>query len=96
MSCRFSSTLSRLLIVLVGNGDVSLDVLGDVVGDDVGVDVFDDDDDDSCSVAYISDLMASISLCFLPSADSKAVCQRPRKHFLTPAPPPPDFIESQS
>jgi hypothetical protein len=61
MSCRFSSTLSRLLIVLVGDGDVSLDVLGDVVGDDVGVVMF--NDDDSCSVAYISDLMASISLC---------------------------------
>jgi hypothetical protein len=62
MSCRFSSTLSRLLIVLVGDGDVSLDVHGHVVGDDVGVVVF-DDDDDSCSVAYIYDLKASISLC---------------------------------
>jgi hypothetical protein len=30
---------------------------------------------------------------FLPSADSKAVCGRPRKHFLTPLPP--DIIESQ-
>jgi hypothetical protein len=29
---------------------------------------------------------------FLPSADSKAVCRRLRKHFLTP---PPDIIESQ-
>jgi hypothetical protein len=62
MSCRFLSTLSHLLIVLFGDGDISLDVLGDVVGDAVGVDVF-DDDDDSCSVADISDLMASISLC---------------------------------
>jgi hypothetical protein len=62
MSCRFLSTLLRLLIVLVGDGDLSLDVLGDVAGDDVGIDVF-DDDDDSCSVVYISDLMASISLC---------------------------------
>jgi hypothetical protein len=25
---------------------------------------------------------------FLPSADSKAVCRRLRKHFLTPPPPP--------
>jgi hypothetical protein len=31
--------------------------------------------------------------CFLPSADSKAVCRRPRKHFLTPPslPPYPPF-----
>jgi hypothetical protein len=30
---------------------------------------------------------------FLPSADSKAVYQRLRKHFLTPLPP--DIIEGQ-
>jgi hypothetical protein len=31
---------------------------------------------------------------FLPLADSKAVCRRLRKHFLTtPLPHPPDFIE---
>jgi hypothetical protein len=48
MSCRFLSTLSRLLIFLVGDGDVSLAVIGevyrddaaDVVCDDAGVVVF--------------------------------------------------------
>jgi hypothetical protein len=39
MSCRFSSTLSRLLIFLIGNGDVALDDVGDVARDDAWDDV---------------------------------------------------------
>jgi hypothetical protein len=58
----FLSTLLRLLIFLVGDGDVSLDVIGDDSCYDVGVVVF---DVDSCYVAYISALMVSISLCCL-------------------------------
>jgi hypothetical protein len=69
MSCRFLSTLLRLLIFLVGVGDVSLDVIGDVdrddawdaVCDDVGVVVL--DDFDSCCSAYISARMFYIILC---------------------------------
>jgi hypothetical protein len=65
MSCRFSSTLSRLLIFLIGDGDVALDVVGNVARDDawddVGVVAF--DDVDSCSLVYISALMVSINLC---------------------------------
>jgi hypothetical protein len=65
MSCRFLSTLSRLLIFLIGDGDVALDVVGNVARDDawddVGVAAF--DDVDSCSFAYISALMVSINLC---------------------------------
>jgi hypothetical protein len=69
MSCRFLSTLSRLLIFLVGDGDVSLDVIGDVAHDDAWVAVCDDvgvvvfDDVDSCCSANISALMFSIILC---------------------------------
>jgi hypothetical protein len=54
----------------------------------------------SLSSPFISPLISfSILLSFLPSDDSKAVCRRLRKHFLTPPPPPlpspPDIIESQ-
>jgi hypothetical protein len=46
MSCRFLSTLLRLLIFLIGDGDVALDDVGDVARDDawddVGVVAFDD------------------------------------------------------
>jgi hypothetical protein len=61
MSSMLLSTLSRLLIFLAGDGDVSLDVIGDVVCDDFGVVVF--DAVASCSPAYISALMVSIILC---------------------------------
>jgi hypothetical protein len=72
MSCRFSSTLLHLLIFLVGDGDVSLDLIGDVdrddawdvVCDDVGVVVF--DVVDPCCSANISALMFSIILCCFP------------------------------
>jgi hypothetical protein len=65
MSCRFLSTLSRLLIFLIGDGDVALDNAGDVARDDAwdGVGVVAFDDVDSCSCAYISPLMVSINLC---------------------------------
>jgi hypothetical protein len=41
----------------------------------------------------LSKMVCAVQTCrnylFLPSADSKAVCRRPRKHFLTPLPPSP-------
>jgi hypothetical protein len=65
MSCRFLSTLSRLVIFLIGDGDVALDVVGDVARDDawddVGVVAF--DAVVSCSCVYISALVVSINLC---------------------------------
>jgi hypothetical protein len=39
-----------------------------------------------------SDADYAIALFFLPSADSKADCQRLRKHFLTPPPPLPPSL----
>jgi hypothetical protein len=78
MSCRFLSTLSHLLIFLVGAGDASGDVIGDAVRDDAGVVVL--GVVDPCCPATISALM------FLPSADSKAVRRRLRKQFLTHPP----------
>jgi hypothetical protein len=65
MACRFLSTLSRLLIFLIGDGDIALDVVGNVARDDawddVGVVAF--NDVDTCSSAYISALMVFIILC---------------------------------
>jgi hypothetical protein len=46
-------------------------------------------------MVHIKDKIKKIRMLFLPSADSKAVSRRPRKHFLAPPPPPPDIIESQ-
>jgi hypothetical protein len=61
MSCRFLSTLSRLLIFLVGDGDASGDVIGDAVRDDDGVVVL--GVVDPCRPATISALMFSIIRC---------------------------------
>jgi hypothetical protein len=61
MSCRFLSTLSRLLIFLVGDGDASGDVIGDAVRDDDGVVVL--GVVDPCCPATISALMFSIIRC---------------------------------
>jgi hypothetical protein len=66
MYCRFLSTLSRLLIFSVGDGDVSCDVIGEAVRDDAGDAVRDDagvgvlDVADPCCSANISALMFSI------------------------------------
>jgi hypothetical protein len=68
MSCRFLSTLSRLVIFLIGDGDVALDVVGDVARDDawddVGVVAF--DAVVSCSCVYISAFVVSINLFVFP------------------------------
>jgi hypothetical protein len=61
MSCRFLSTLLRLLIFLVGDGDTSGDVVGDAVSDDAGVVVL--GVIDPCCPATISALMFSIIRC---------------------------------
>jgi hypothetical protein len=63
MSCRFLSTLSHLLVFLVGAGNASGDVIGDAVRDDAGVVVL--CLVDPCCPATVSALMFSIiSCCF--------------------------------
>jgi hypothetical protein len=85
-SCRFLSTLLRLLIFFVGDGDVSRDVIGDADRDDAGDVVCDDagvfvlDVVDPCFSANISALMFSIILsCFsiLRSCSSSSCILQP-------------------